>query len=255
VTVTDHYVDEAFEIIIENETAVVVTINGVEYPVVDGKVSVAADNLTAGHYIVTATVVENDKYIVTSTTKQFSILKRNSTVNVTGDAIDVGEVATITITVPGDIDATVKVDVNGTVYSVDIVGGTGSLDIKDLKAGTYDINVTYVENDRYLSSFNDTAKVVVSKVKPTVAVDTSDINRGEVAIVNVTLPDDAAGNVTVAIAGITTTVAVHGGVNSIVVAGLPAGEHTVDVTYTGNDKYESESNSTAIKVSPEPIAQ
>jgi len=251
ITVTDHYVGEAFNITIVNKTAVNVTINGKVYTVADGKVIIPADELAAGHYIITAVIKEDNMYFANSTTKEFDILKLNSTVKVTVNPIKVDDVATIEITVPGDIDGTVKVDVNGTIYSVDIVGGTGSLDLKDLKAGSYDVNVTYIENDKYLSSFNDTAKFTVTKINPAVTVKVENITRGEVAIVNVTLPDDATGNVTVTIAGITTISGVHGGFNSIIVPGLPSGEYTVDVTYSGNYKYESDANSTKIKVSPE----
>ena len=244
VTVTDHYVDEAFDIIIENETAVVVTINGVEYPVVGGKVIVGADKLAAGHYIVTATDVENDKYVVTSKTKEFDILKRNSTIKVSADPINVGETAVIKITVPDDIDASVIVNVDGVNYTVAISGGAGSLELKDLKAGTHEVKATYVENDKYLTNSNATS-ITVSKLASAVTVNVDDITVGEVALINITVTDGATGNVTIKIGDeYEQTVGVVDGKLSVVVAGLTVGDKTVNVTYNGDDKYLS-SNSSA----------
>ena len=70
-----YHVDEAFEIGITNDTAAVVTINGKNYTVGGGKVTVPADELPAGHYIVTATIYESDKYVGNATSKEFDIIK------------------------------------------------------------------------------------------------------------------------------------------------------------------------------------
>ena len=237
ITVTDHYVDEAFEIEIQNETAVVVTINGKEYSVVNGKVSVGADDLAAGHYIVTATVVENNMYLTASTTKEFNILKRNSTVKATVDSIKVGDVAVINITVPDDMDATVTVSVNGTNYTVNIVAGTGSLELKDLSAGSYDIEVVYAENAKYLTNSNATT-LDVSKVASSVTVNVANITVGDVALVNITVTEGATGNVTIKIGDeFEQTVGVTSGEMIITVAGLTVGDKTVAVTYNGDGKY------------------
>ena len=239
-----YYVGDSFNITIVNETTAVVTINGVNYTVENGKIIIPAYMLPAGHYIVTATINGDNKYLYNSTTKEFDILRYNSTVNVTVNPINVGDVAVIEITVPDDIDATVKVDVNGTIYWVDIVGGTGSLEVKGLKAGTYPVNVTYLENDRYLSSFNDSARIIVSKVVSSVTVNVNNITVGDVALVNITVISGASGNVTIKIGDeFVKVVGITDGKFSIAVPGLSVGNKTVVVTYNGDDKYLPSSNS------------
>ena len=239
-----YYVGDSFNITIVNETTAVVTINGVNYTVENGKIIIPAYMLPAGHYIVTATINGDNKYLYNSTTKEFDILRYNSTVNVTINPINVGDVAVIEITVPDDIDATVKVNVNGTIYWVDIVGGTGSLEVKGLKAGTYPVNVTYLENDRYLSSFNDSARIIVSKVVSSVTVNVNNITVGDVALVNITVISGASGNVTIKIGDeFVKVVGITDGKFSIAVPGLSVGNKTVVVTYNGDDKYLPSSNS------------
>ena len=74
ITVNDNYeIETDFTIGIENNTAVNVTINGVEYPVVDGKVVIDTTALAAGNYTVTATIYESDKYLGNATSKTFTV--------------------------------------------------------------------------------------------------------------------------------------------------------------------------------------
>ena len=64
----------------------------------------------------------------------------------------------------------------------------------------------------------------------------------------VELPEDATGNVTVSINGKTQTVPVIGGKAVVNISDLEPGNYTVDVTYSGDDKYPSASNSTSFEV-------
>ena len=91
---------------------------------------------------------------------------------------------------------------------------------------------------------------MVDKVDPTISANTTGIKLGENAIINVTVDDDATGTVTIKVAGIEQTVAVTGGVNSIIVPDVPVGDHTVEVIYNGDDKYSGKSTTTELVVSP-----
>ena len=236
-----YYVDESFEIEITNDTIVNVTINGKEYPVVNGKVQVTG--LPAGEYIITATIKESDMDNANSKTKVFNIIKYNSTINVSANSIKVGDVAVINITVPSDIDGTVKVNINGTNYTVDIAGGNGSLEIKDLKAGTYTINVTYIENGKYLTSSKGTT-LEVSKRESSVTVKVDNITVGDVALINITVTAGATGNVTIKIGDeYTQIVGVTDGTISVAVPNLTVRDKTVEVIYNGDAKFKTNSDS------------
>ena len=99
ITVNDNYeIESDFTIGI---TAVNVTINGVEYPVVDGKVVIDTTALAAGNYTVTATVYESSKYYANSTSKTFTIFKHAAVIDsVVVPVVNttVGQNATITVT-------------------------------------------------------------------------------------------------------------------------------------------------------------
>ena len=247
----EYYVGEAFNITIQNNTAVNVTINGKEYSIVNGNISIPADELPAGHYVITATIKESDKYLANSTTKEFDVIKNNSNVNVTADPIKVGQTAIIEIAGPNDYGGMAVVTVYGKDYMVKLTSGAGQLEIAGLGNGTYDINVTYLENDKYLQSINDTVKLIVSKVDDAeITSSVENITVGDPAVIKVTVPEDATGNVTVTIGNITRTVPINGGENEILVPGVPVGDHEVKVTYNGDNKYLPANTTTSLTVKP-----
>ena len=244
-------VDGKLVFTVTNSTPVVVTINDVVYtPDADGKYTFDAE--VVGNYTIVARTVETDGYYAGFNSTTFLVVKHASSINVTGDEIKVGENATISIEAP-NYNGTAIVNVNGVNYYVEITNGVGQLNVAGLKEGTYDVNVTYIENDKYLQSTNNSAKVIVTKVEnANINVTVENITEGEPAIVKVTVPEDATGNVTVTIGNITKTVPVSGGENEIIILDVPKGEHNVTVTYNGDDKYAPVNATDKINVAPKP---
>ena len=236
---------------VTNSTPVVVTINGVVYtPDANGYYTFDAD--AVGNYTIVARSVETDDYYAGFNSTVFEVVKHASSINVTGDEIKVGENATINIEAP-NYNGAAYVNIDGVDYYVLITNGVGQLNVTGLKEGTYDVKVTYIENDKYLESTNDTAKVIVTKVDTAnINVTVENITEGEPAIVKVTVPEDATGNVTVTIGNITKTVPISGGENEIIILDVPKGEHNVTVTYNGDDKYAPDNATDKITVAPKP---
>ncbi|MBR0272261.1 MAG: Ig-like domain repeat protein, partial [Methanobrevibacter sp.] len=112
-----------------------VTVNGVVYPdVVIGADGIASLNITpevAGDYVVNATYNGDSNHNITNTSNVRFTLK-NSTYDiavVVVPGVD-GANTTVTVTVPGDVDGTVVVTVDGEDYPVTVdENGTGSVDI------------------------------------------------------------------------------------------------------------------------------
>ena len=231
---------------------VTVAIDGKTYSVkpVDGKAVFEIEGLIAGNKTVAASYAGDDWFVANSTVAHFKVDKVASSVNVTGDVINVGENATIIVTGPKDYNGTAVVNVDGKNYTVSISNGTGQIEVSGLANGTYDVKVTLLETDKYLGSDNDTAKVLVNKVESFVTVNVDNITVGDVAVVNITVPADATGNVTVEIVGVGTyTVPVAGGAGVWVVKDLKVDDYTVKVTYNGDGKYLPNNNETTFKVS------
>ena len=82
-----------------------------------------------------------------------------------------------------------------------IVDEKGVLNIYNLAAGDYNVDVTYLGDNKYLSSTN-AANFTVSKVSDyNMTVDIADIVKGENATITVTIPEDGTGSVIVTING------------------------------------------------------
>ncbi|WP_427003544.1 Ig-like domain repeat protein [Methanobrevibacter intestini] len=226
-----------------------VTVNDESYDVaiVDGKGTLTISNLVAGDYNISASYLGDDKYLSSSNSTKFTISKLASSVAVDVDDIVVGEDAVIGVSVPGIVSGVVNVTVNGRSYNVAIVDGKGILTISNLAAGDYDVNVNYAGDNKYVASSNST-KFSISKLASSVAVDVDDIVVGEDAVVNVVLPDDATGSVTITVNGKDYVVDVKYGVANIAISDLAKGNYNVSVKYSGDGKYLPSENATHFDV-------
>jgi hypothetical protein len=168
-------------------------------------------------------------------------------VNVTVENIDVGDVAVIEVTVPSDATGWVHVTVDNVTYAVKVTDGKASIEVPGLASGEHDINVTYLGDDKYLPSGNETA-VEVSKVPSTVVVSVENITGGDKAVIEITVPSDATGNVTVTVDGKDYNVPVAGGKGILVVPDLEVDNYTVTAKYLGDDKYEPSEGSAEFSV-------
>ena len=247
---------------------VTIEIDGVKHTseINDGKAVFEIENLTAGTKTIAVDYTGDSNYVANHTTGNTIVSKRPSTVNATVEDINVGENATITVYVPEDATGQVLVDIGGQGYYVNVTDGVGVLTVPDLTNGTYDINVTYVGDDKYLSSSN-VSGIKVSKVKPFVIPTAYDIYVGDVEIIRFSVPEDATGTLTVVVdgeeyeftlnqgtlgaqysPGEKYSVAIANGYGELAITGLPKGEYVVSVKYNGDDKYSQVSNVTTFKV-------
>ena len=88
----------------------------------------------------------------------------------------VGNSVTVNFTAPGDRNAVLLVNVDGVDYAVNVINGSASLTVTDLAAGNYSVDVTYLENDKYVSmTFNDISTISVDKTLPEISISTKDI--------------------------------------------------------------------------------
>ena len=165
-------VDEAFEIGITNDTVAVVTINGKNYTVVGGKVIILADELAAGHYIVTATIYESDKYVGNVTSKEFDIIKNDEEIVsvVANDTVMFGNETTIVVTMANVTDGTVIIEVNGVNYTVAIINKVATLSVA-LPVGKYNATAYFLGDYKYNKVNKTSAEFeVVNQTVPSVVI-------------------------------------------------------------------------------------
>jgi hypothetical protein len=234
----------------ENATGnVTVVVDGKVYNVTDvvnGTAVIPVENLTAGNHTVEVIYSGDDNYAGASNYTIIEIPKVSDyEFEVIAGDITAGEPTDIKVILPDDATGVVLVDIDGIGYYANVTDGIAALQIPiDLPAGTYDITVTYPGDDKYANK-TATASFTVESVKPTVDIKIS----GDEIVVE--LPDDATGNVTVNIDGKDYVVPVENGTAKLNISDLEPGNHTVNVTYNGDDKYSPASNSTTINVPKE----
>ena len=217
---------------------VIVTVNNKDYSVniVNGKGTAVGVKLAAGTYDFTAKFAGNVNYNDVSDSGKFSVAKVDSIIDVAVSDIKVGEDAVISVKLLSDATGSVTVTVNGKDYTETVVNGVANVKVADLKAGTYDVAVKYSGDNNYNAAVA-TSSFTVSKVDSTMDVTVNDIVFGGDLTVDVSLPDDATGEVVITVDGVDYPVPIVDGKATGTIGGLAAGDYTVTVKYVGDDKY------------------
>ena len=219
---------------------VIVTVAGKEYTVkvTDGKGIATGDKLAAGTYAFAAAWAGDDNYNIVTENGDFKVNKIDSSVAVNVNNIKVGEELTITVNVPFDATGDVTVSVDGKEYNVAIENGKAVKTIADLKANDYIVTVKYSGDNNYNANQN-TTEFTVSKISDyNMNITVPEFKEGVNSTINVVLPKDATGTVTVEIGGKNYTANVTDGVANVIIPGLGVGDYNITTTYSGDAKYD-----------------
>ena len=135
---------------------VFITVDGTTYnkTVTGTAVEFNIPDLKEGVYAVNATLVD-DQYVNASAETFFTVSKIMTEINVTADAIYVGDVANIAVSVPAGVSENVTIEVAGKKYSKHVnATGQAVFEVEGLVEGVHTISVTYIGDDKYV--FNST---------------------------------------------------------------------------------------------------
>ena len=238
---------------------VLVDVGGKGYyaPVKDGKATVDIAGLDAGNYTAVVTYTGDDKYAPTTNNVTLSIPEEeqpaqnetNETEPVTPEMTVKVTNTTIEVTLPKDATGNVLVDVNGQGYYAPVKDGKATVNVIGLDEGTYPATVTYAGDDKYTNATKPASVTVPEDEEPTPEpVDPkANINISDDAV-NVELPKDATGYVLVDVDGKGYYAPVKDGKATVELPELTAGNHTVSVTYTGDDKYKAATANKTVEV-------
>ena len=244
----DLKVDDRFDL---NATTVPDWLN-VEYVSSDESVATVTDYgiVTAvgeGTAIITVEVGDDEIYAKNSTTVTVTVSKipaeiiiQNTTVDMVVDDIFDPVVSLM----PSDAGRLSFRSSNDTVV---LINGHGM--IKAVGEGNATVIVAFDGNEKY-AAVSRNITVSVSKQDANINVSMPEnVTVGDNSTVNVVLPDDATGNVTVNVDGeVVDTVAVTDGSAEVTIPSLSVGNHTVEIAYSGDDKYNSASKTATITV-------
>ena len=218
----------------------------------NGIAKIVVPNLPYGNYNnISVNLINDPKYAADTQKIAFNVNKRNPTCNVDVKDISVGESLVIDVSnLPNDATGTVTVVIGNISKSSSVGNGKAKVTVSDYLAnGTYSLNVIYSGDAKY-KSINTFKTVKVNKITPSFVVGVDNIFVGDELKITVSgLPNDASGNISVSVAGKTNMSAVKDGIAHISILDLSAGTYNVDITYSGDNKFNSKNDSKQVKVS------
>ena len=211
--------------------------NSTQNKIIDSNVLVFTfTNLKADDYNVVASYSGDAKYLPKEIGTKTSVLKYNSTTVLEIGVIEVGNDVILTITTPSDATGNITLKINNDIQTLTINNSQTSYTIKNIKRGDYLISAVYNGDDKYMES-SDSKFIEVDNLNATFNVRIDDIIYGQDAVIQVTLSDDATGNVTVSVDGMENTTYLQNGRATIRLGNLEAGLKQAVIFYTGDGTY------------------
>ena len=241
------YVDQNATIVVQanvtmNNT-VIVYINGepMSLKLTDGKANFTIAPLVYGKYVFTAIFEGNENYTrANASMKTFNVDLITPTFTVSVDDILVDEVALVEVSgLPADAKGIVLIDINGTVYAINIIEGKGNLTVSGLKYGKYYVVANFTGDSKYYSNINSTSFDVEKNAIGEIKVSSEPIKDNKTYVTVTVEKIDATGEVIITTPAGEFIGKFLDGKTVIEVANLTAGENLFNITYVGDDKYLS----------------
>ena len=225
-----------FTFYIENELNQTVRISA-------GKAIYTLSDLAAGNYTLIATYNGNNNYNALTVSRNFTVSKASSKVEISIDDVNYGD-EIIAFVTGENIIGNVTITVNNKTYSVEIRNNSGNVTIDRLNAGKYNASVVYDGNSNITGSSNAT-QFEVFKASSNMTVDIGESILGHNTTVTVKFSEGVEGTVTVTVDGKDHELPIKDGIATLNLTDLAEGNHTVSVKYPGSENYNSsEFNST-----------
>ena len=229
-----------------------IIVDGVEHVVLleNGSAVYTINNVAVGNHNIVAIYSGNDEYSADYAVNSFNVNKLSSSITITGNDVTVGQKTNIKVDLTDGATGFVLIKVNDVYFALNIATAS-ELNIA-LPVGTYTVSASYNGDDTYESAVSNTINVVVKDKDPSfVQIDVEDVVAGENAVVNITVPVDATGVVSVIVDGVVVGNLDIGpdGKTKISLTDLKSGSHIIEVKYDGDDKYGASSSSKVITVS------
>ena len=217
--------------------------------VINGTAVITLDNVTSGTHNITVIYSGDDTHSnatanATITVKQTT---KDTPISITVKDINVGDTATVVVTLPENVEGNVTIEIDGVKYTDEINAGKATFEIENLTAGLKSVFATFAGDETYAANFTS-AQFNVSKVATDIKVEIEDAKVGENVTVTIRLPNDATGQILIDIEGVGYYANVTDGVATAEIPYLPSGNYEVNLTYTGDGKYLLSSNKTTVKV-------
>ena len=220
----------------------------------NGVATLTISNLENGTYLVEVSYPGDENYAPAQQKAEFNVSK----VSEYDLTIDVGKkdtnTADITVTLPDDATGNVNITVNGKTYNTNVVNGIATITADNMVIGQNNITVSYAGDKKY-DPINKSDVFDGDKKASYVVVSADDIQLGQDAIITITVPSDATGNVIVTVNGKDYFANINNGKATISVSGLVSGQYNVHADYSGDEDYLNSINTTTFKVTDKTVKE
>ncbi|WP_407432174.1 Ig-like domain repeat protein [Methanobrevibacter sp.] len=224
--------------------------------IVNGTATFETTPLEAGNYTIDFSWDGDERYFGNSSYAYFTVIKNDAALTIDADSIREGEDLKVTVTLSDDESGIVLIMVGDVKDFAEIKGGKAEFAISGLTADTYDINAIYLGDNKYYNTTETSQVTVSAKDTTTIEISPEVITEDDNQSIEVTLPDDATGNVLVEVNGNTFYAEVNGGKVNVPVSGLKANTtYPVTVTYSGNDIYSETTEEGEVTTPEEPVVE
>ncbi|WP_296871278.1 hypothetical protein [uncultured Methanobrevibacter sp.] len=201
----------------------------------DSIVYTVPDTLKEGIYDVEINLAENNLFGFNTTTLTVSKVSDYTFEVATGD-VKVGDNATISITLPDDVNGTVIVKFGNDTKEMS-ANQTMTVNFTNLNATTYGVTVSYSGNDKYVA-LDKPASVTVNKADSVLEIEDAAFTYGDVIVIPFNVTN--ANGVTVSVLNkdddeVATASSESGTIN---LDALPAGKYTLEATTIVDSNYE-----------------
>ena len=248
---------------------VTIKLNNKEYivPITGGKGSLNVSGLSNATYKLNVSYAGDDTFnpIANNNIAQVAVHKvgiNNIDVKVSTTPIYVGQDASYIINVTSKVagypvNGFVTIKINNKEQNVSIIDGIGRVSIPNLASGSYTMNVTYTGDDTFDNySVINKGKVDVNKVnikEINITARNSSIFVGQDAVYDINVAANTAGYVvngyvTVSVGGKQYNVSISNGKGSLIVSDLTKGSYTANVSYAGDNIFNTYSVTNKAKV-------
>ena len=216
--------------------------------VADNEVSVNFGKLNAGRYSLNANIAPLDKnYNSVTDNLNVEVEKSDISLEVKAENIELGQATKITVSLPQNLNANIKLQLDGRQFTQSSVDSKATFNIAGLALGEYSPKVEFDGNANY-NAASETVTFEVQKIKSINTIIPNTVSNIDYEFVCF-LSHDASGNLTVSINGNDCIADVVNGKVNIQLPKLDDGSYQYNLYYSGDSKYAEFYTSGTLKIS------
>lgn len=159
------------------------------------------------------------------------------TLDINAPNVKYGDDLKVTVNLDKEATGTINVNIDGGIYSCEIIDGLAEITIPNLATGNHNITISYSGDKRYSAS----EKIIPANISKVESNNDAISIPNEIDVNNpsfsINLSSDATGTLTVEVDGTKYSAKLENGSATVNVPKLSSGNHNIVVSYSGDENY------------------